>query len=475
MEQTTVKGNMIMVNNRTILLVLSCMFILSSLTSNISYADEKRIELSSWTSNIQANPNENILYISQHGDLTRGEECSEFLGVSVFDGTTFEVLEHIDIDGVAKYGLIMAFDVEENTLHVRYADDYESPNIFISTIDGKTQKIIETENKGPLTDFEKNTFENFKIYYPVNPNNGNIYLTDVITRTVKVIHDDFDNPEKVIHIADGPNGDVSINPKTNKIYVANSGNISGLGTTVSVIDGNIDEVVDTFKFDKRPFWVHINPDTNILYVISTENIIYAVDANTHDVLKEFDLSSKPNGITVNPTTQVLYVLQGGGISVIDMVENTLLEIKKGGNFSHGCPTAEDKFGSYLGKYLNYDVLFGVILIGIAYFSKRNDICGKIANSKTQWIFAVLPGMWGWALFRIQKVRMGITFFLGFKLIFGMLLTYFWDFPLDVLVYFAITTPVFFYMIKIWTMDWNEQVSNNVNNNQSDDISSNPLG
>lgn len=449
-----------MIHNNKILIILLGIILLSSISYSPVHANENEIEISVWAWGIQSNENENLLYVVQHGDLTRGETCGEFVGVTVFNGTTYDVVEHIDIDTKVKNQQFMAFDAQKNNLYVIYPDDYESDNLFYSVIDGKTNKIIEINELGTRDDFEELMFDKIKFYYPQNPNNGNIYLTDVMKRTVTVIHDDFDKPEATIHIEDGPNGDVSINPITNKIYVANSGNISGFGTTVSVIDGNTNEVVETIEFEKRPFWIHINPETNILYVLSTEKVLYVVDADTHEIIKEFETKSNHNRITANSNTQILYILDGGGISVIDMKDNTLSEIKRGGNFSINCPTAEDKIGSYLGTYLNYDVLFGLVLLCFAYLTKRNEISGKLVNSKHQWIFSVLPIMWGWALFRIKKIRMGIVLFLGFKLIFGSILTYFWDFPLDVLVFFAITSPSFFYVIQMWTIDWNEQIKNN---------------
>ena len=76
-----------------------------------------------------------------------------------------------------------------------------------------------------------------------------------------------------IPVGNGPI-EVTANPMTNKIYVANSGD-----DTVSVIDGNTDTVIDTITVDDAPAGITVNPATNKIYIANFSDATVSVIAD----------------------------------------------------------------------------------------------------------------------------------------------------------------------------------------------------
>ena len=89
---------------------------------------------------------------------------------------------------------------------------------------------------------------------------------------------------------------VAVNPKTNRIYVANYGD-----NTVSVIDGKTNSVVNTVKVGKNPEGVAVNPSTNMIYVTNNrDNTTSVIDSRTNSVVETIKVGSNPYDVAVNP-------------------------------------------------------------------------------------------------------------------------------------------------------------------------------
>ena len=107
---------------------------------------------------------------------------------------------------------------------------------------------------------------------------------------------------------DGPQA-ISVNPITNKIYVANT--VSG---NVTVIDGATNDTT-TVDVGSDPYSVVVNTNTNKIYVTNAgDNSVTVIDGATDLVDTTIDVGEAPIIACVNPTTNMIYTANGGGSS-----------------------------------------------------------------------------------------------------------------------------------------------------------------
>lgn len=153
---------------------------------------------------------------------------------------------------------------------------------------------------------------------------------------------------KVIKVGRVPD-DVLVNPITNKIYTLNFHSMD-----FSVIDGNIDKVIDTIKpgknFHPRIYGVSaINSNTNRIYVHSDNPpLIDVIDLTAkqsiatilHPTVGDGIKKSIPaiDDIVVNPNTNKIYFLAFDNLGKIDGQTNSVSYIAK---------FPEDSFAKYL--------------------------------------------------------------------------------------------------------------------------------
>ncbi|MDE1767574.1 MAG: YncE family protein, partial [Thaumarchaeota archaeon] len=140
----------------------------------------------------------------------------------------------------------------------------------------------------------------------------------------------------------------SVNPITNRIYVANWNH-----NTVSVIDGNTNTKIASIQVDMIPVKLAINPNTNRIYVTQhrfTNNIeenstVAVIDGSTNEKIVDMPVGAYSQ-IAVNPNTNRIYITehhlvnnveennieQNGTVSVIDGNSNTkIASIQVGAN------------------------------------------------------------------------------------------------------------------------------------------------
>src|SRR5260370_973598 len=96
---------------------------------------------------------------------------------------------------------------------------------------------------------------------------------------------------------------VSVNPVTNKIYVANGGSNS-----VTVIDGSTNATTPV-SVGSAPDAVAVNPVTNKIYVANfTSNNVTVIDGASNNPTTVTDPNAAgPFAVTVNPVTNKIYV------------------------------------------------------------------------------------------------------------------------------------------------------------------------
>jgi YVTN family beta-propeller protein len=119
-----------------------------------------------------------------------------------------------------------------------------------------------------------------------------IYVTNVKDNTVSVINGQTNNVVTTIPVGNGPDA-IGVNPTTNMIYVANYTN------TVSVINGQTNNVVATIPVGNEPYGIGINPTTNMIYVANLgNNTVSVINGQTNNVVATIPVGNEPWAVGV---------------------------------------------------------------------------------------------------------------------------------------------------------------------------------
>ena len=106
---------------------------------------------------------------------------------------------------------------------------------------------------------------------------------------------------------------VAADPRTGRIYVANSGSLS-----VTVLDGTTREVVATVTLPSRPWGIALNQRTGRVYVTTAESAVTIIDTATNSVAATVALPSRPWGVAINHRANRVYVATSdASVAVID--------------------------------------------------------------------------------------------------------------------------------------------------------------
>lgn len=159
----------------------------------------------------------------------------------------------------------------------------------------------------------------------LNPVTNKVYVANSGDASVSVA-----NPTTgtVIRVGVGmtPVG-VAINPVTNKIYVANSGDNS-----VSVIDGATNSVTRVIV-GTRPRALAVNEVTNKIYVANNGNNSVSVINGANNAVTAVTVGTSPTALALNVSTNKVYVANSGSASasVIDGATNQVAMVSVGAN------------------------------------------------------------------------------------------------------------------------------------------------
>jgi YVTN family beta-propeller protein len=126
-----------------------------------------------------------------------------------------------------------------------------------------------------------------------------------------------------IHMAEA-SWEIAVNPETNMVYV-NS------GSTVSVINGTANEVVENITLTGVVDDIAVNPETNMVYVALTSSpihLVHVIDGKTNDIVRNIPIEFSPTDIAVNPETNMVYLtdLYGSKMSIIDGHTNNVYNV-----------------------------------------------------------------------------------------------------------------------------------------------------
>src|SRR5918993_958479 len=113
---------------------------------------------------------------------------------------------------------------------------------------------------------------------------------------------------------------IGINSVTNKLYVANQ-----FSNTITVLDGNTNNIESTIQVDNFPYDLEVNPYNNRIYVTNRgSNTVSVIDGSTNQRLSNINVGESPVGISINPSENRIYVTNLGknsSLSIIDGISN----------------------------------------------------------------------------------------------------------------------------------------------------------
>lgn len=167
-------------------------------------------------------------------------------------------------------------------------DDEEGNRIFVSNlgnnsvtvIDGNTQQITNSLALGyPIQSSGFNELN--KKLYAYSPSGNAVIVVDTSKS---------DYAYKIISVNRQPFS-LSINAKTNKVYVTNSAD-----ATLTVIDGNTDKIIENIQLERGsyPILNSIDEKRNKIYVAAYgSNFVYVVDLNTNKIEKTVTVGQNP--------------------------------------------------------------------------------------------------------------------------------------------------------------------------------------
>jgi YVTN family beta-propeller protein len=204
---------------------------------------------------LTVNPFNNKLYVSLFGN-----------GVEIIDGKTDRVAGTVQVQFPGR----AAVDFGTNRVYV----PSNNFNGSVVVIDGRNNTALATIATGNFTaavgvDFQRH------LAYAANqgftPETNNLSVID--TNTNRVIG--------TIQTDESPST-VSVNPFTNRIYVANrlASNVSG-SDVVDIIDGGTGQIVNRLPIDRDPVDSAIDLGHNLLYIVSANlsDVVTAIDTN----------------------------------------------------------------------------------------------------------------------------------------------------------------------------------------------------
>ena len=144
----------------------------------------------------------------------------------------------------------------------------------------------------------------------INPNNGKIYVANHGDSIVSVVSGD--SIATSIAVYNHP-VDVAVDPETNVIYVSNSSVLNMLthliyAGKVSVISETDNHLIKNITVGFSPRGIAVNPRTDKIYVANSgSGDVSVIDGKTDKVISVIALKSGLRGICVNDVINMIYV------------------------------------------------------------------------------------------------------------------------------------------------------------------------
>ncbi|GAA2512971.1 YncE family protein [Pilimelia columellifera] len=232
--------------------------------------------------------------------------------VFAIDGDASAVVGEIDLGQVSPFGL---------TAHPTKPLLYAGDQLF-------TRSVVKIDARG-LQVTAGVTLDGQPRGMAVNPATGKLYVTLTNQGQVAVLDARTLNLLKMITIGPVEPAKVAVNPETNRVYVANAARRAD-GTSVSVIDGDTDQVIDTVPVEPYALGIAVNPVTGKVYVSNyASGTVSVLDGGSHTVVGRATVGEAPVSVEANPLTNRIYVAHftpAGGVSIIDSDTHTVRRV-----------------------------------------------------------------------------------------------------------------------------------------------------
>jgi YVTN family beta-propeller protein len=211
--------------------------------------------------------------------------------------------------------------IGRNTYTISYSTESDKFHSYLPLV----QKMIDSLRVEPPENTQEpvqNTtglrLRNSPYSIAVDASTNRIYVTNLRSDTVSVIDGQKDNILTDIKVGTFPSA-IDVNPDSGRIFVANRDS-----DTVSVIDGSTNEVVANISVGAKPIDVAIDrseEDINTLIFASNSNsdTVSVIDGSTNEVVATIKVRQEPVDLAINDIINRLYVAnyQNDTVSVID--------------------------------------------------------------------------------------------------------------------------------------------------------------
>ncbi|HEY1938061.1 MAG TPA: YncE family protein [Candidatus Angelobacter sp.] len=255
------------------------------------------INIGSGSTAIAANARTNKLYVAA-GQV-----------VAVIDGKTQQVTAKINIAGGGVN--FVAVDILTDRI---YASSCNAGTCNIVVINGNTNHVIANI---PIASGSQIGIQGLA----VNPVTGRIYASDADNGLLLMIDGKTNTIIDQIVVSSQPGG-ISVNPQTDRIYIAGSG-FPGL---IMVYDGATDALIANIPEDFGVANTAVNFVLNRAYATNQDKVI-VVDGATNQEITRVPAGPFANGVDVNLLNNKIYVTNssGGSVTIINGNTNQVLQ------------------------------------------------------------------------------------------------------------------------------------------------------
>ena len=182
---------------------------------------------------------------------------------------------------------------------------------------------------------EKIQIEKGPHFVTVNPKTDSVYVSNYKSNSILIIDDSTKNDLKRIEVSRP--GKLVVNQNTNTLYAITDLKLSTHGILdrakessqgkVSIIDLSSNKIVSTSDEELGFYDIDVNPSANLIYAtLLAEQIITTIDGSTNKEKNQMKVDSPPSSLAVNHLTNKVYVsLQNNRILEFDGLSNNILE------------------------------------------------------------------------------------------------------------------------------------------------------
>lgn len=250
-----------------------------------------KVKLDHTGAGIAVNPSTNKIYVGSSNLLLNLDDNK----VSIVDGLFHEIETVLDFEK-SSLDVDVYVNPSSNRFYVVNNGFGEEGNLVSNLFiyDGNENNLLQEINIG------------FPTFLSINPKTNIVYILNYTGfGKVGVLNEATGNIQTIDPQIGTSLIAVSVNPETNKFYVVNAAD-----GKIAVIDGTSNSVSSTINLSSpsdTTFHLAVNTKTNKLYVSDfTANKIHVIDGNTNQIETSIPIV-KPLELAVNPETNRIYV------------------------------------------------------------------------------------------------------------------------------------------------------------------------